>query len=63
MRVYPHQTLTHSCLPDLTFPFTGASDIHRTKGLSSHWCPTRLSSATYAARAMGPSQCTLWFVA
>jgi hypothetical protein len=29
------------------------------KGCSSHWCPTRPSSAIYAARAMGPSMCTV----
>jgi hypothetical protein len=29
--------------------------LHRTKGISSHWCLTMLSSATYAAGAMGPS--------
>jgi hypothetical protein len=27
---------THSCLPALTFLNTGASSLHRTKGLSSH---------------------------
>ena len=30
--------------------------------LSSLWCSTRLSSATYAARAMSPSMCTPWLV-
>jgi hypothetical protein len=34
-------------LPFLAFPYTGASSLLRTKGLSSHWCLTRLSSATY----------------
>jgi hypothetical protein len=34
----------------------------RPKGCSSHWCPTRPSSTTYAAREMGPSMYTLWFV-
>ena len=42
-------------LPALTFPYTGAPSSHRIKGLSSHWCLTRPSSATYAAGAMGPS--------
>jgi len=42
---------THSHLPALTFPNTGASSLDRTKDLSSHWCPTRPSSATYADRS------------
>jgi hypothetical protein len=44
---------THSYLPALSFPYNGALIIHRNKGLSSHWCPTRPFSATYAAGAMG----------
>jgi hypothetical protein len=32
------------------------------KGVSLHWCPTRLSSATYVARAMVHSMCILWLV-
>jgi hypothetical protein len=51
---------THSHLPALAFPYT--SSLHRTKGLSSYWCPTRTFSATYAAGAMDPSMCTLWLV-
>jgi len=34
----------------------------KTKGFSSHWCPTRPSSATYAAGAMNLSIYTLWVV-
>jgi len=45
-----------------TPPYTGGYSLGRTKGFSSHWCPTRPSSATYAAGAMGPSMCTLWMV-
>ena len=62
MKVYPYPP-TYSCLPSLTFPYTGALSFHRTKGLSSHQCPTKPSSATYVAGAMGPSMCTLywWF--
>jgi hypothetical protein len=52
MRVFYHPP-THSCLPALKFPYTGALVLHRTKGPSSHWCPTRPSSATYAAGANG----------
>ena len=54
IRVYPHQP-THSCFPTLEFPYIGASSLHGTKGLFFHWCPTRLSSATYKAGVMGPS--------
>jgi hypothetical protein len=41
MRVCPYPS-THSRLLALAFPNTGVSSLHRTKGLSSHWCPTRL---------------------
>ena len=41
-----HQT-THSRFPVLAFPYTGISILHRTKGLFSHLCLTRPSSATY----------------
>jgi hypothetical protein len=36
-------------------PYTGALSLHGTKDLCSHWCPTRPSSSTYTAGAMGPS--------
>ena len=48
--------------PVLAFPYTGALSLLRTKGLSSHRCPTRSSSATYTAGAMGPSMRALWLV-
>jgi hypothetical protein len=35
MRVLP-QAHTHSHLTTLAFPYTGATSLHRTKGLSSH---------------------------
>jgi hypothetical protein len=54
------RVLTHSHFPALAFPYNGASKLHRTKGLSSPWCPTRPSSATYAAEAVGHFMCTLW---
>ena len=44
------------------FPYTGASSLHRNKGLSSHWWQVKPCSATYAAGAMGRSMCTLWLV-
>jgi hypothetical protein len=56
MRVLLH---THSRLPALAFLYTGASSLHRAKGLSSSGCLTRPSCATYVAGAM----CTLWLVA
>jgi hypothetical protein len=33
VRVLPHPS-THFCLPALAFPYTGESNLHRTKGLS-----------------------------
>jgi hypothetical protein len=44
------------------FLYAGASSLHRKKVFLSHWCQKRLSSATYAAGAIGPSMCTLWLV-
>ena len=52
VRKLPHLP-THYCFSALAFPYSGVLSLHWTKGLSSHWCPTRPSSATYAARAMG----------
>ena len=60
MRMFPHPP-TQSHLPALAFPFSRASSLHRTKGLSSHWCPTKPSSATYTAGDMGPSMCIVWW--
>ena len=43
---------THSHLPTFDSPTLGhLLSFHRTKDLSSHWCMTRPSSATYAAGA------------
>ena len=47
----PAHQPTHSRFPVLAFPYTRESSLHRTKGLSSHWCLTRPSSASYAAEA------------
>ena len=41
---------THSCFLDLAFPCTRAYALWKTKGLSSHWWPTRPSSVTYTTR-------------
>ena len=35
MRVFLHPP-TYTCLPTLALPYTGASSLHRTKGLFSH---------------------------
>ena len=35
MGVFPHLP-THSCIPTLVLPYTGAFNLHRTKGLFSH---------------------------
>jgi hypothetical protein len=48
MRVLPYPP-THSHLPALAFPYTGAWNPHSNKNRSFHWCPTRPSSATYPA--------------
>ena len=47
-RVLPHRP-TLSVLTDPAFPYAGASVLHRTKGLPSHWCQTRPSSGTYVS--------------
>ena len=61
MRMFT-QPLTYSHLPALAFPYTGASRMHRTKGLSSPLCHTRTSTPTYTAGAMSPFKCTHWSV-
>jgi hypothetical protein len=43
------QLTTHSHLHALAFSYTGASSLHRSKGLSYHWWRTRLSFATYGS--------------
>ena len=53
MWVHPHPP-TYSWLTALAFPSTGASILHRTKRLPSHWYQIRQSSATYAAGAVAP---------
>jgi hypothetical protein len=52
---FPAPQPTHSHFLTLAFPCTGAYDLPNTKGLSSHWWPTRPSSATNATSdtAMG----------
>jgi hypothetical protein len=61
MSELPHPP-THSSLSGPAFPYTGALGLPSTKGLSSYWCLTRPSCATYKAGDMGPSMCTLWLV-
>ena len=54
---------THQLLPPGPgIPYTGASSLHRTEGLFSHWCLTTPLFATYVVGDMDPSTCTLWLV-
>ena len=53
---------THYWLPTLEFPYPGASSLHRIEGLSPNWCPTKPSTDTCAAKAMGPYMWILWLV-
>jgi hypothetical protein len=39
-RVLTHP-LTNSCLTTVAYPFSGASSLHGTKHLPSHWCQIR----------------------
>ena len=55
---FPTHPATHSLCHTLAFPYTRASSLQRTRGLSSHWCHTWPFSATYAAEAMGHSMYT-----
>jgi len=54
--------LTHSHLTALASPYARASSLHKTKGVPSHWCWTKPSSATYVSGAMGSSLYCLWLV-
>ena len=58
----PTHLPTQSSLISLAFPYTGASSTHRTKGLPSHWCHIRPSSATNADGAICPSMCIVGLV-
>jgi hypothetical protein len=58
----PAHQPTHIYFLALAIPYTGAYNLHRTKGHSSHWWPTKPSFATYAARAMNLTMCFLWLV-
>jgi hypothetical protein len=53
---------TYSHLPAMAFPYTGALNLHRTKGLPPTDASHKASSAIYAAGAIGPFMCTLWLV-
>ena len=59
MRVLPHLPAHPLPTPCPGIPLHRGIQPSRTKSIYSHWCPTRQSSATYAAGAMGPSMCTL----
>ena len=59
----PLPLVMHTHFPVLSFLYTGALSLHRTKDYSSHWCLARPPSTTYAAGVMGPScvQFGWWF--
>ena len=64
---YPLPTIpahqpTHFCFLVLAFPYTEAWSFHRTKGLSSHWWPTRPSSTIYGVEGLSHSICSFWLV-
>jgi len=50
---------TPSHLPTLTFPYIGASSLSRTKGFSSHGCPTRFCKFLSLQRSAGQGD-SLW---
>lgn len=61
MKVLPH-SFTLPCPTAPASPYFGASNLHRNKGLPSHWRQTRLSSAIYVSRAMVSSLYTPWLM-
>ena len=46
----------------LVFPYTTASSLSRTRGLSFLWGPKMLSSASYVSGAMHNTMCTIWLM-
>jgi hypothetical protein len=48
--MHPAPQTTHSCILALAFPYNGAYNLCKTKGLSSQGRQTRPTSATYAAK-------------
>lgn len=52
----------NSSIPALTFAYTVALSLGKTKVFSSYWCPTRPPSPINAVGAMGLSSCTIWMV-
>ena len=49
-------------LPSPPIPASWHSPILGYRTFTSHWWPTRPSSATHAARTISPTMCTLWLV-
>jgi hypothetical protein len=58
-RVLPYPP-THSHLTALTFPIHWGIEPSQDQGPLLPLMPTRSSSATYSAGAVGPSMCTCW---
>jgi hypothetical protein len=61
MSVLPNPP-TLSCPTNPTSTYTGASKLYKTKGLPTHWCQIRQSSAAQVSGAMDPSLYTPWLV-
>jgi hypothetical protein len=51
MRMFSHPP-TLSCPTAPAYPYARVSNLHRTKGLNSHWYQTRPPSATHVSGAM-----------
>jgi hypothetical protein len=58
----PDPQPTHSLFLALKFPCTGAYNLQKTKDLSSHWWPTRPTSATYATGDTSSGGLGYWLV-
>jgi hypothetical protein len=58
----PTHPIIYSNLTPLVSSFSGASSLHRTKCLPSHWCQMRQFSATYVAGAPDQFVCTHWLI-
>jgi hypothetical protein len=55
-------SLAHPHLASLEFPYTGHQAFTEQRASPPIDAPTRPSSATYVAEAMGPSMCIPWLV-
>ena len=58
----PTHPLTPAPLLFQHLSYAGASKLHRTKGIPSHWCHPRSSSSTYVSGAMDLFLYTSWLM-